>query len=324
MWPPGARFPEQERGRAVDRHLQPCPHGAAPDLHDGRHRRGVHEHAVGAYLQDQIKFSEEWHLLASARVDRFDQHQLSRLNGQVLQRTDDTFSPRLGLVYRPLPQLSFYGTASRSYQPTGSSFFFSQNLADLRPERTDLIEVGAKTDWFDGRLQGSLALYRVDKANVATNDPARPNVRLAVGEQRHQGVEVDLVAKPLDGWDVRAAYTYIDAEITKSNNFPVGARPANVPRHAAQVWTNYEIGAGFGIGGGLTYVGARYATADDTVRLPGYVRTDARLYYKHPRFEANLSVNNLFNARYFEAASTNSQISPGAPRSIVLSLRVPL
>jgi len=101
----------------------------------------------------------------------------------------------------------------------------------------------------------------------------------------------------------------------------VGNRPANIPRQSGSLWTSYELGHGFAVGGGAFYGGDRYAVEDNTVKLPSYVRIDAMLAYKAKSWEAGLNLNNLANRIYYESANNNNQIQPGAPRSAMLYVR---
>jgi len=67
----------------------------------------------------------------------------------------------------------------------------------------------------------------------------RPNFLIAVGEQRSQGIELDIVGKIL-GWNI-IAFTHNDAEITE--DMTSGNRLYNAPEHSASLWTTYESNA---------------------------------------------------------------------------------
>ena len=60
----------------------------------------------------------------------------------------------------------------------------------------------------------------------------------------------------------------------------------------------------------------------NAVVLPGYTRADAVLYYKCRSYRLALNAENVFNASYYSAANSDNNISPGAPRTVQLSLRV--
>ncbi len=280
---------------------------------------------VAWYAQDQVSFSEQWKMLAGVRADRFKQEQSDLRTGLVQSRTDSVWSPRIGAVYQPSQAHALYANVSRSFLPVGNDFFYGgKDFAQIKPVESLQKEIGDKSEWFGGRLQSTVALYEITQRNVATKDPSDPSGvhQVQTGEQRSRGLEVDLTGNLAQGWKVFANATVNHARITQSNNYKVGNRPANIPKHAAGLWSNYELGHGFTIGAGAFYVGDRFAVEDNAVRLPSYVRLDAMLGYKGKNWEAGLNLNNLADKVYYESANNNFQIQPGAPRSVMAYVRV--
>lgn len=276
------------------------------------------------YAQDLISFNQHWKALAGVRFDRFKQTQDNHLKGVAQERTDSVWSPRLGLVYQPNAAHSIYGNVSRSFQPVGHDLFYSANdLAQIKPIESLLREVGVKSEWLGGRVLSTVALYQITQRNAITKDPSDlSGLRyVQTGEQESKGLEVDLSASLLPGWKVFGNYTLDQARITQSNDFAVGNRLANIPKHAAALWSTYEVGHGFTIGGGVFYVSDRYALEDNKVKLPAYTRVDAMFGYKANRWEAGLNIGNITNRTYYESANNNNQIQPGAPRHATLFVR---
>ena len=102
-----------------------------------------------------------------------------------------------------------------------------------------------------------------------------------------------------------------------------GKRPTLTPRHSANLWVTKALGHGFGLGGGLNYVGARFANPGNTVTLPGYTTVDAMAYFRLGAWHVQLKLNNLFDHRYMVAghgSSPNLNL-PGAPRSVQVVAR---
>lgn len=62
--------------------------------------------------------------------------------------------------------------------------------------------------------------------------------------------------------------------------------------------------------------------------LSGYTVVDLAVYYTLlERYEVTLKVNNLLDRRYFEGVNSTTNelgVEPGAPRSVLLSLHVPI
>lgn len=107
------------------------------------------------------------------------------------------------------------------------------------------------------------------------------------------------------------------APATDAASLVQGKRPTLTPRHSANLWVTKALGHSFGLGGGLNYVGARFANPGNTVTLPGYTTVDAMAYYRLGAWDVQLKLNNLFDRRYIVAghgSSPNLNLA-GAPRS---------
>jgi len=293
----------------------------------------------GFYAQDLITLSQNWKALVGARYDIFDQEAKNLLNNTKLSRVDKELSPRAGLVFQPNDFVSLYGSYTKSFQPSQENFTLAANNAEIAPEETTNYEVGAKMDFLDGNLSTMISLFRLERTNIKSADPAAPTVLLPVGEQRTDGLELSVAGKLSDGWDVTAGYAYMDAEITDSpstvtsvfgpaataQKFAIeGNRPSLTPRHSANVWLSHRFGNGFGLGGGAVFVGDQYASVSNEVKLPGYVRFDASAYYETKHYDVKLTLNNIFDKEYFISAHGGADLynTFGAPRSALLSLKL--
>jgi iron complex outermembrane recepter protein len=270
----------------------------------------------GVYLQDQLDLGQQIKLLLGGRVDWASQRANFGDGSEASQR-DFAFSPRLGFVYQPSEDHALYASYSRSFlQNVGTAF----DNTTFAPERGTQYEIGLKSDWLEGRLSTTLALYQITRSNVLTNDPINPNFSVQTGEQRSRGIELTATGEILPGWNIVAGYAYTDAQITADNTLTVGNRINNVPEHAASLWTTYELqegtlqGLGFGLG--LFYVGERQGDLDNSFQVPGYTRTDAAIYYRRDNFRVGVNLENLFDTRYFEAVEGPLRVFYGAPFTV--------
>lgn len=274
------------------------------------------------YLQDQIELSPRWKALLGVRFDRFTQEQDNRLRKQLSERKDSMTSPRVGLVYQPQENQTWYLNLSRSLQPGGGELLYTAEipLAQVKPMQTDLQEIGWKRDWLGQRMFTTVSLFRIEQRNQFTQlDLSSPP--LQIGKQRNQGVELELQGALWQGGRLHASYTYNDARIVASlDKAIVGARAEMTPRHRASMWLQQALTEGFSLGLGVLTGSDQFALSDNTVRLPGYVRVDAAVNYKHKNYEVKLKVNNVGDARFYESAINNVQIQPGAPRNLQLTL----
>ncbi|MEM7062478.1 MAG: TonB-dependent siderophore receptor [Cyanobacteria bacterium P01_B01_bin.77] len=275
----------------------------------------------GVFLQDQITFSDQLILVGSLRYDSVDFRDLETSDNN---RYDEAWSPRIGLVYQPTEALSFYANYAQAFEP---NFGRTANGERLEPERSEGYEVGIKTELLEGDLLATLAYFDITKQNISTADPNNPLFVTATGEQRSQGVELDIVGEILPGLNIIANYAYIDAKITEDNTNPVGNRLPNAPYHSAGLWSTYEIqqgdlqGLGFGLG--VNYVGSREGDLANTFEVDDYFLTNAALFYKRDSWRFGLNFNNLFDVNYIRVTDNRSFGNiPGAPFSVVGSVSV--
>ena len=102
---------------------------------------------AAAYVQDQIELHE-----ARAAARRRCASIAStwtinnNRNSDDLSRTDDLFSPRAGLVFKPIEPLSLYASYSISYLPSSGDQFSSLTsiTEQVKPEKFRNYEIGAK------------------------------------------------------------------------------------------------------------------------------------------------------------------------------------
>jgi iron complex outermembrane recepter protein len=194
----------------------------------------------------------------------------------------------------------------------------------LDPTRGRQYEAGVKTEWLKNSLTANLAWFHITKENVLTTDPAHPGFVLQTGGVRSRGMEFDLLGRVTPGWSVIASYSYIDAVVTRDNVVPVGNRLISVPKHGGSAWASYEVlrgsWRGLGLGAGLFYVGERKGDLANSFSLPSYLRADAAVFYKRPRWKLSINFKNLTNKRYFEAGTNWDRIDVGIPFTVLGSL----
>ncbi|MBK5309485.1 MULTISPECIES: TonB-dependent receptor [unclassified Pseudomonas] len=280
---------------------------------------------AGFYVQDLIELTPQWKALLGVRYDVFDQEYSDDLTRATMSRTDNTWSPRAGLVYQPDQVQSYYISVSRSYQPSSEVFALSTTNQDLEPEQTTNFEIGGKWDLLDNRLALTAALFRLERTNMKTTDPANPTKLVLSGEQRTDGLELTASGQLSDKWQVYAGYAYLDAEIIKSNNRTNGVAnegqtPTLTPRHSANLWLVRSLTNTWRVGMGANYVDDRYTALDNQVVMPAYTTVDAALLYNLPKWDMALRLRNVFDKDYYASAHGSVDlITPGAPRTLELS-----
>ena len=281
---------------------------------------------AAVYLQDQVEFSPQWQAILGLRYDDFRVDLRNNRTGATVSSEDGLLSPRAGLVYKPLDRVSLYASYSMAYQPRAGEQLASLTAsnASLDPETFRNREIGAKWD-IRPDLQASLAVYRLDRGNVAVTDPADATRMILVDGQSTEGVELGIAGRITESWQVMGGYAYQDGEITttQSATAVAGNRLAQLPRHSASLWNRYDVNAAFGVGLGIVHRGAIYANVDNLVTLPAFTRFDGAVYWTlNPSVQLQLNIENLGNKRYFASAHSNNNLSPGTPRSAWLTMNV--
>ncbi len=120
-------------------------------------------------------------------------------------------------------------------------------------------------------------------------------------------------------------YAYTDARIASNltsggATIFVGNRVQLVPYNQLSLWNKYQFNPQWAGSVGIIYFSNSFASSDDTVRLPGFVRVDAGVYYKYDaEWSGQVTVQNLFNQGYWASADGNNNISPGALRTVRVS-----
>lgn len=279
---------------------------------------------TGFFAQDQIAVAKNWRVLLGLRQDNFQQTVKDRNTSTGTTQHHQVTTPRMGLTWLATDTVAVYGQYSQSFRP--NSGVDAQSKA-FSPERANSNELGLKYESRNQRYGGTLAVFDTDKRNVLTNDPNNAGFSVAAGEARSRGVEFDFSGQITKSIRLTANYAFIEAEVTKdSNRQLVGARLINIPKHSGSILAMYENGLSngtrYGLGGGATYVGKRAGNAVDSFELPDYTTARVVAYWKpNKTLRFSLDVDNLFNKTYYASSYDVYWITPGARRTVTLSMQ---
>lgn len=277
--------------------------------------------SAAVYVQDQIEFSPQWLAVVGVRLDRFEADLRNNRNGTTLSSSDDLFSPRVGVIYKPRENISVYASHTLAYVPRAGEQLASLTPSNrnLDPEKFTNDEIGVK---WEARpdITASLAVYQLDRTNVAIVDPNNPAQSLLVDGQRVRGVELEASGQITDAWQIMGGYAYQDSEI-QTPGAQDGNRLGQVPKHSFSLWNRYDFNRSFGLGLGVIQQSRVYVAADNTVTLPSFTRVDAAAFYNvNDKLRLQLNVENLFDKDYYASAHSNNNILPGSPRAVRVGL----
>jgi len=280
---------------------------------------------TSGYAQDQVDVTRWLQLLVGARYDDFDLTALDQNTNINRNRTDDFISPRAAVIVKPIDNMSLYTAWSVSYLPASGDQFSALNPSTiiLEPQRFESTEIGAKWN-VNPKLLFSAAAYQLLRANVPVN--VGGGVSIPGGAHKILGFETALTGYITPEWESVLGYAYTDARIVNDLTAPgvtppilAGNRVQLVPYNQFAWWNKCQFNTTWAAALGVIYFSDSFASSDDSVRLPGFVRFDAAIYAKiNESWRAQLNVENIFNKGYWATADGDNNISPGQARTIRL------
>ena len=278
---------------------------------------------ASTYAQSQLWLTPGIQATLGARVERFDLALDNHRSGQRLARVDETFSPRVGLVYKPVSPLSLYASFSVSHLPASGDQFsgLTPTTETLEPERFRNEELGAKWNLLPDFTVNS-AVYRLVRTNSAAPSALDPGIVVQTGRQRTTGYELSFNGRVTRNWDVAGAIASQRARIVSGTlAAQAGATVPLVPRTTTSLWNRYQATRWLGLGVGAIHQSDVFAAIDNTVTLPGFWRFDAAAFgtgLQNVKLQVN--VENVLDRRYHATSHGNNNILPGAPRTVRVSL----
>ncbi|HCK4501497.1 TPA: Fe(3+)-pyochelin receptor FptA [Pseudomonas aeruginosa] len=280
----------------------------------------------GLYALGRIKLAEPLTLVVGGRESWWDQDAPA-----TRFKPGRQFTPYGGLIWDFARDWSWYVSYAEVYQPQADRQTW--NSEPLSPVEGKTYETGIKGELADGRLNLSLAAFRIDLENNPQEDPDHPGppnnpFYISGGKVRSQGFELEGTGYLTPYWSLSAGYTYTSTEYLKDSQNDSGTRYSTfTPRHLLRLWSNYDLpwqDRRWSVGGGLQ------AQSDYSVdyrgvsmRQGGYALVNMRLGYKiDEHWTAAVNVNNLFDRTYYQSLSNpNWNNRYGEPRSFNVSLR---
>lgn len=299
---------------------------------------------LGIYAQDTVALNDTLKLIAGLRMDQFEATYHSPANGSTpaasFDRKDQLFSPRLGAIYQPNENASYYASYGTSYNTSGDTYQFAlgslaagtinAKTAAADPEKSRNFELGGKFEVLENKASVGVALFHSVKYNERNTDPLVNEIMLS-GKRHATGMEFNLAGRLTPKWDVFYNHTWIpEAKIDESLQTLAangtgaqvkGDRPALTPKHSASLWTTYRIDNQWRVGMGLNYRGEQNPEGARHVTAPAFTTVDAMAEYTlNEKVTLKLNVTNLTDKLYADTLYRGFY-APGAPRSVQLSLK---
>ncbi|WP_422035871.1 TonB-dependent receptor [Reyranella sp.] len=290
---------------------------------------------AGFYFNDTIQVIPELKLVGGLRWDYYAAtigNSINRVNtpgnnAVAFQYQPDSFlSVRAGAIFEPTPSQSYYVSYSTSFNPSLEQLTSTTGTSNLPPENNKGVEAGVKYELLNANLSLNAAVFSIVKNNARTANP--DGTYSPTGNVQVSGGRVGFAGRITPEWQVFGGYAYLNGVILQGLSYQngigntTGKVPLNTPKDSANLWTTYTFKETYEIGGGVFYVGQRYANNTNTVVVPAYTRFDLTAAYKQPTYDVRLNVYNLFNSVYYDGiiASDGGRAVMGAGTTGMITL----
>ena len=308
----------------------------------------------GIYAQDLISVTEKFKVLAGLRWSwqEAQAENTDLINNTIKEdpkRIDQAFTPKLGLVYQPTKDMSLFTSYANSFTPNTGVTIYGETI---EPSLIDQYEVGVKKDFWRGILSTNVTLYQIVNSNLAQTAEFKAdgssntdsNVKVLSGETTSKGIEIDITAKPIEGMNIMAGYSYNDMRYTETSglngSFIEGDRLVRTPANTANLSFFYTLQSGtlkgMSLGANGNYIGDRFGGWNDQIvvnsttgavtindrdiPLEGYTTIDLSAGYTWKKFSILCKLSNVTNVLNY-TVHENYSINPIAPRQVMTSIK---
>ncbi|MEW7851231.1 TonB-dependent siderophore receptor [Massilia aurea] len=297
----------------------------------------------GIYASLRFALTDTVKLIAGGRVSNWESSTRNLVTGALTTqpyKQDGEVTPYGALTWDFAPEWTSYLSYAEIFRSQATQFTASGDRLD--PATGGNIEAGVKGALYGGRLNASLAVFRIQEENRSQSDPFNPSpcagsptggaCFVAEGEVRSQGLDAELSGMLAPGWQASAGYTWNQTKYLRDRT-ATGLPSANenqplstfTPRHLARIWTTWQpAGTPWSIGGGVNAQSVSYKTATN-VRLEqrGHAVWSGRLAYQINRnLTASVNLNNVFDKHYYRTLGSLSGSNwYGEPRNVTATLQ---
>jgi vitamin B12 transporter len=181
---------------------------------------------IGGFLQATVDI-DNFVFVAGGRVDNFNQF-------------GDVWTYRIASSYKiDKTDTTLHSSVATGFSPPSSQDKIFGNNPNLQPEKDFGYDAGFEQRLWNRRVTVGATYFHNDLSNVIGFNGQFLTLNLGAAET--QGVETELRATPITDLDLRASYTYLEAEKTDNANIaqPQGSRLPRRPRNEVYVSGSY-------------------------------------------------------------------------------------
>ena len=298
------------------------------------------------YVQDTMHLNPQWKLVGGLRYDslkgKYNQFNLSSgtpppvvASSVAYQQNISELSKRVGLLYQPNALHSYHLSWGTSFNTSGDTYSYNASNANVPPEQSRNIELGAKIDSADKRFTTRYAVFHAVKKNERNTDPDTASTSLLLSGERHStGFEFDITGRLTPQWEIFGSYMWIpDAKVDKAAACPpspaacsqsqpgeaVGQRPGLIPRHSGTIWNTYQLTPKWRVGAGINFRSKQKPVQSD-IEAPSFSTVDLLVEYRiNDTFTVKANLNNAAD-KYYADTLYRGHYVPGQGRVLQVNM----
>ncbi|MEK7740896.1 MAG: TonB-dependent siderophore receptor [Pseudomonadota bacterium] len=305
---------------SVDQYYQWNGNVAEPDWQKGNHwSNNETTKQNGFYLTSRLNLHDDLKVILGGRIANYKSEET---------KESGIFIPYVGAVYDLNDQYSVYASYSSIFKPQSAQ---NPNGKTLDPLEGENYEAGIKGEFFDGRLNASLAYYQLKQDNFAKEIPNVLTPSGGVASEALQGVktkgaELEVTGEIRPGWNLHAGFNH---KISKQDGIK---QSTLTPENEFSLYTSYKLNQwvdGLTIGGGARWQDKTWGDVTnplykDPVKhvVSDYWLFDAMANYEvNDQLSVSFNVNNLLDEKYYTIFSWYSTYTWGEGRNYNLGLK---
>lgn len=268
------------------------------------------------YVAAKLNVSDDLKVTLGANAVRYESNGES-YGAAYTTSVKDKVTPYAGAVYQLNDNYSVYASYTEIFNPQVS---LGADLKPLAPVEGKNYEVGIKSEFFDKKLNSSLALFKSKQQNVAQPTGGfMGGVAINEGiDANTKGVDFDIAGEIMENLQINAGFTYL---FSIKNNEGDNEKPYT-PRRTAVLSTTYKVPAveGLKVGASMRWQSDIHQDSVIRLRQDSYAVLNVMASYDINRnWSTALNIYNLTDEKYLNSLYW-TQGYYGAPRNAMLSL----
>ncbi|MBP3864962.1 MAG: TonB-dependent siderophore receptor [Pseudomonas sp.] len=283
---------------------------------------------TGTYVTGRFSLTDDLKLMLGTRVANY------TLTGTSQAKDTGKVLPYAALIYDINDNISAYTSYTEIFLP--QSYYRDRDNKMLEPDEGTNYELGLKGEFFDGRLNSSLAYCEVHQdnrpeADMAYNgNPTNPDIDYAYKgiKATTKGYEAEISGELMPGWQLQAGYTH------KVSRDQGGTKVSTwEPEDQINLYTSYKLTGDLDkltLGGGVRWQSTGWqmltnwnkgGTVEKFSQDPYWLVDLMARYQISKNLSATVNLNNAFDKSYYTNIGFYNSSYYGDPRNVMVTTR---